>query len=1443
MIFCCSSKTRRVAEEDEIRKAISKTGFNIQEVTELRQRFYRMSKNTGKLRKEQFREHMGVLGLDTVFFLSDRIFTMLDSDGDGQINFQDFINYFDIITNGSQEQKAQIAFNYIDTTNQGSFDLEDLKKMIGGIMNSYCAVTGAHFNEEQQRRTDQYIISIFDEMSTKKNGRVTFAEYLESIRKNPNILEIFEFLNKGIQETIKDDKSKEIQISKMIFQVENQIDQVIGSLAGEKEDSTPQNAFSHQQKTISFKRSSIRNVNKLPSDNDIEPTKLFPLLTSPNIVFEEQIKRKDKNQSSKTQIIETMATNANSQKNSHETHDLKKMTFMNNSNLTFRFKSQPELPNSTVKEEDERQNEVSTINDDKFAIKPPTSRRYGAECLKVTFVKPVSKYQNNQGDIQDNCDISDFTDDEIRGENMEGINEGNDQVDDGYINQNKKYSNSRYKSSFFSKNSPSYSTQQLVSPQAIFQNDLKDQQGITQILKDNNKNQQNKNVSSSSYYQNGKAPPFLNEQNIQNQQNTQKNILLIGGVYPIQTNIPQGNKSIFPQSVNSQGQVIDHSQKYIEGALQYISQNAEQVPIISFQSATQGQSSDQSNFSQTSQKNNNSSNKGSNQKVPYQNSNFINIQNGKLLSQNDIIISSNEQNLLKDFHNSNVNININNNFFLHHPHQISTQINSPIDPHSTANTTFNANNIFNNNNNLISNSATNNSSSISNKVKVPPLKSIPSYNEQQQQKKEIQLQTFQENQNIQASFAKELSSEHSNNGANQNKQNINSQNNQQNIHQSNQNLMNNSNNLSISNSQLSQGSNQNHLNKSGFFKEHHQKSSSHPPPPSQSPQIFTDLRHKQFIKSINDMSSEQIKEKIIGLYPKFQEMKEILKVIRQDLEQNNIDEQEPNKVNLHKDSITNDKNIPSFAGRIQRFSSNKNSSPQQNLTQNNLFIRQNSSTNQINPQLNIANQDDQFRTMRISTAINVPNKKSQRNLSQKNTTMVFFGHQNWNLVLNMMMGVQMAVKSVQSYNENQINKLEPQDFKLKYYFELLPRRRVGEQSTFKICKFSDYAPQVFRNIRIKYNISSENYLKSIGPEKLFSSIMKGDLTTLSELTSTGKSGSFFYYTVDSKFTLKTIHKSEFAFLKKILPNYYQHLEDNPSTLIIRVYGLHKIKYKMNHSMKYIYFIIMSNVFYTRKEIHERFDLKGSLYKRYSDNPDPSVAKKDLNFLNQKIKIQVRPEQYTTFLEVVRKDCHFFEQNEIIDYSMLLGLHNSRREKRTSNSNNRYQLLTYFLLLNQADTDILLSAQDNFFEQEEESICLMKSRNHEITYHFGIIDILTCFNTKKKVEFLAKRITLGPDISTIPPQQYAARFIQFIENMFDDSSKKTGVYNLSQLSNHNNINSNNNISNINNQQNIQSNSNSNNNNINNNNNNNNILNTNQQQNHPPIQSIIQNNLNQ
>jgi 1-phosphatidylinositol-4-phosphate 5-kinase len=81
-----------------------------------------------------------------------------------------------------------------------------------------------------------------------------------------------------------------------------------------------------------------------------------------------------------------------------------------------------------------------------------------------------------------------------------------------------------------------------------------------------------------------------------------------------------------------------------------------------------------------------------------------------------------------------------------------------------------------------------------------------------------------------------------------------------------------------------------------------------------------------------------------------------------------------------------------------------------------------------------------------------PKKESKKNLA------VHFGHENFNLVLNMMIGIQMSVRTEFAAEDLIIN---PRDFSLKYYFELVPKRTgQDKKETFKICKFHDYAPQV-----------------------------------------------------------------------------------------------------------------------------------------------------------------------------------------------------------------------------------------------------------------------------------------------------------------------------------------------------------------------------------------------
>ncbi|RAL62014.1 hypothetical protein DID88_002503 [Monilinia fructigena] len=177
-------------------------------------------------------------------------------------------------------------------------------------------------------------------------------------------------------------------------------------------------------------------------------------------------------------------------------------------------------------------------------------------------------------------------------------------------------------------------------------------------------------------------------------------------------------------------------------------------------------------------------------------------------------------------------------------------------------------------------------------------------------------------------------------------------------------------------------------------------------------------------------------------------------------------------------------------------------------------------------------------------------------------TKVDQNHVNWVTAYNMLTGP-----------------LTDADFEAKHKFsfditgnELTPSAKYD-------FKFKDYAPWVFRSLRAKFKLDPADYLMSLTSKYI-----------LSELGSPGKSGSFFYFSRDYKYIIKTIHHSEHKFLRKILKDYYHHVEDNPNTLLSQFYGLHRVKIPYGRK---IHFVVMNNLFPPHRDVHQTFDLKGS----------------------------------------------------------------------------------------------------------------------------------------------------------------------------------------------------------------------------------------------------------
>ena len=202
-------------------------------------------------------------------------------------------------------------------------------------------------------------------------------------------------------------------------------------------------------------------------------------------------------------------------------------------------------------------------------------------------------------------------------------------------------------------------------------------------------------------------------------------------------------------------------------------------------------------------------------------------------------------------------------------------------------------------------------------------------------------------------------------------------------------------------------------------------------------------------------------------------------------------------------------------------------------------------------------------------------------------------------------------------------------------------------------KFKDYSPLGFAYLRRMFGVNEYDFLLSVC----------GNANYI-EFQSNAKSGQFFFYSKDGKYMIKTMTNAESKFLRRILPHYFRHCSLNPNTLVTKFLGMYRVK--LYHLRRNVKFVVMKSVYDTDKHLDQLFDVKGSSKGR--DARPGEAVKKDNDVrralpegafvlepgLRDKLRIQVQ------------KDCEWLKSMKIMDYSMLIGVHNiasSRMQRR------------------------------------------------------------------------------------------------------------------------------------------------------------------------------------
>ncbi|KAI7874752.1 SAICAR synthase-like protein [Lichtheimia hyalospora FSU 10163] len=396
-------------------------------------------------------------------------------------------------------------------------------------------------------------------------------------------------------------------------------------------------------------------------------------------------------------------------------------------------------------------------------------------------------------------------------------------------------------------------------------------------------------------------------------------------------------------------------------------------------------------------------------------------------------------------------------------------------------------------------------------------------------------------------------------------------------------------------------------------------------------------------------------------------------------------------------------------------------------------------------------------------------------------TRIAKGHRHYTLMYDMLTGIRIAVGRVSA---KLWRDLSDQDFRAahKLVFDVTGNELTpGVKYDFK---FKDYAPWVFRHLRERFRIDPADYMMSLTNKYI-----------LSELSSPGKSKSFFYYSRDCRFIIKTIHHVEHRFLRRILKQYYNHVCENPNTLLSRFYGLHRIKLPRGRK---IHFIVMGNVFPASKDLHLVFDLKGSTFGRFTPEErlatNPMTVLKDQNWTARSQKLQLGPEKKNVLIQQLERDIALLTSMNIMDYSMLVGIHDMEREN-TDDPEDQHLHIVRTEHMGSADStrraskatfvrNALKNTNSRLLDKKELPKRLSMERKHcvfyaddggfqatnadnqseSLLYFIGIIDILTPYNKRKKTEHFWKSITQDKHtISSVPAGEYGERFMHFMKH--------------------------------------------------------------------------------
>ncbi|XP_075238166.1 phosphatidylinositol 5-phosphate 4-kinase isoform X3 [Lycorma delicatula] len=373
-------------------------------------------------------------------------------------------------------------------------------------------------------------------------------------------------------------------------------------------------------------------------------------------------------------------------------------------------------------------------------------------------------------------------------------------------------------------------------------------------------------------------------------------------------------------------------------------------------------------------------------------------------------------------------------------------------------------------------------------------------------------------------------------------------------------------------------------------------------------------------------------------------------------------------------------------------------------------------------------------------------------------------------------------------------------------------------------KIKEYCPLVFRNLRERFGIDdidykesmtrfseNESYVVKSNRHEQGSPLQRSSTMPLKKVyknyrsypkrrsqpvlvDSPGKSGANFYQSYDRLFIVKTLTSEEVERMHSFLKHYHPYIvERHGKTLLPQYLGMYRLTVDgVEH-----YMVAMRNVFSNHLKTHKKFDLKGSTVDREASDREKEKdlpTFKDNDFVKEGTKIYIGDDAKEKLLETLTADVEFLTKLHLMDYSLLLGIHDCARAEAegeemedmgdvddeedseggigpggsergttpwgTTPPDSPHQLMRETSLQYEGG---IVPELDIYAIPSSESAPVKE------IYFLALIDVLTHYGVKKQAAKAAKTVKYGSNvdgISTCDPEQYGKRFIEFLSKAIE-----------------------------------------------------------------------------